>query len=658
MNKLLLESGIRIPKGKHAAKIIYHQDLDGVFSAIAVYHQIINQKNGIKPENIFLSGIQYGDNNEKVKKQLSASKGQMVALVDYARIEVDGRRPDFWSDHHQPSEEIKKIRELIKKEKDPKKKMQLGKKLQSLQGKSGKIGADYKSDTEHITSSYARNIIDGKTIKAISIVDSAQYSDIDQILELPFDFKKESFKKFNKYSRMERLAIMTQAILADAGLYRNEKMLEYLIKTAKPSLLSVFNKAVELANLSDKQKKAINELGKENPDWELIHKTRKEMPTKEIAADIKNSKQSARSRLIKMTQDENKRKLDAKKNKFETILQKSFNLILEGKAKDRIEKIRTQRESSINKQTKKEETGFKQSGSLMKQNAGRVQRYLWTRLHEEGIRSPFVMKQIGPMIQVSVNPDLPEDIKEKVDLAAIAKEILIEVRNEIGPKQGWIMDIIEKESGGHKGITNVTGLHLFGLLPKEQREEMKSLQDYKNKIKKFKVLGTRKLPKDLREKKNKMQDAIKKIEKLDRYNEEESKILKQAAEDWGKVDIGNFNWTKAMSDAIQIINRQKILKSVSTQKKFKTYYADTKVHPNIVDNYEKYKKRIKILNAKFEEIMPKKAARLKELENFQNVKNKEKNKIINLIKDKFQIKLDNLAKDFIPLKGEEKYKIK
>ena len=468
---LLLEAGIRIPKGTQAAKIIYHQDLDGVFFSISTYQQLLKQ--GIPSKNIKLSGIQYGDNNQKVKKQLSAKKGQMVALVDFARIGDDVRTPDFWSDHHKQPEGKKSV------------------------AKSGSIGAEkYPSDTEHIATAHARNILDGKTIEAVSRVDSAKYTDIDQILELPFNFKDKN--------RMERLAIMTQAIFADAGLYRNKNLMESLIKNVKPSLLSVFNFAVKYANLADKQKEAIKELEKEKPDWNKINQVRKEMPSKESAKDIQSSKQSARTRLKEMT---------------ENLMDK---FLYEGEAKDRIEKIRQQRSGSVEKHTDKEKTGFEQKGSLMHQNTMGVQRYLWSRLHEKGVRSFFTIRQIGSTIQVSVNPDIPKEIKEKIDLSKVAQDILNELKLELGKKYGWAFKIIEKESGGHKGITNIAGLHLIGLMPKEDRERLKTIQGYEQRIKDFKTLGSRKLPSDLKEKLEQLKKDLKSASK-----EEKKEIQKK-----------------------------------------------------------------------------------------------------------------------------------
>ena len=70
LSQQLNEDGIRIPKGTHAAKIVHHQDMDGVFSAIIVFNQLVKQ--GIQAKHIITQHIQYGDSDDtyinKLKK--------------------------------------------------------------------------------------------------------------------------------------------------------------------------------------------------------------------------------------------------------------------------------------------------------------------------------------------------------------------------------------------------------------------------------------------------------------------------------------------------------------------------------------------------------------------------------------------------------------
>ena len=83
MKKLIKESGIRdinaLAKRYPKAEIYFHQDLDGVTTAIAMREYLEN--NGIKVVGAHV--IQYGDKEFAVKKN-DASGDTMPVLVDFA----------------------------------------------------------------------------------------------------------------------------------------------------------------------------------------------------------------------------------------------------------------------------------------------------------------------------------------------------------------------------------------------------------------------------------------------------------------------------------------------------------------------------------------------------------------------------------------------
>ena len=127
--------------------------MDGLFSALFAVNQL--QKQGISKENIFLDTVQYGD--KKLREKGSSSQGKAIVIVDFSQMPKDYdkgpkgtedryHQPDFVSDHHDNSAG------------------------NLTPGKKGKIGAKFKSDSEHIAVSYANNIADSSTIKEISKV--------------------------------------------------------------------------------------------------------------------------------------------------------------------------------------------------------------------------------------------------------------------------------------------------------------------------------------------------------------------------------------------------------------------------------------------------------------------------------------------------------
>lgn len=630
----LIESGIKIPKNTKAAKIIYHQDTDGIFSAMLTYRQLIKQ--GIPAKNIKLSSIQYGMNNKEVEKKLSAKKGQMVALVDFARLSGSERTPDFWSDHHIADEKMKG-------------------------GKSGKIGkTEYGSEAEHLATAHAQNIADPKTIKMITMIDSAQYPDLEAVLKLPKNFKEKG--------RLERLAVLTQALLADSGVFRNESLAKKLIRESKPSIVSIYNTAKELARLSNLQKVAIKELEKEKPDWDTVNKIRNKLLKKvgkEAAEKVSSSKQPARSRLNEAAKDELEKedRIDELENKKKkgNLTDAEKKELQRLKTDEPIGKVKTKREGAIKKHTQKSKTGFKQKGSMMNWSAGQVQRYLWTQLHEKGVRSPFVIRNLGPGLQISINPDLPKEVKETVNLEAMMKGILKKVKEEIGGAD-WAWNVIMSESGGHKGITNISALNLLGLMPKKYREELKEIEGYEQRIKNMKTRGTSsKLDERQKAKLKRAKELIKKVENLGRYTPEEEAILRRAADAKGLTDD--------VFKSIEIMDKYKEKKIVGPKRSkdpqvrgnpqnYHIIKVDTKVHPVEVDNYKKAMQTLVRLKPTLKNLMPKKAERKEELEKIKNKYKKQTNEVRNRIKELFQKELDELAKQFPPLKGKEEFQIK
>jgi single-stranded DNA-specific DHH superfamily exonuclease len=96
MKKLLKESGLRdirkLANRYPKAEIYFHQDLDGVTTAIAMKHYL--ESNGIKVVDSHI--IQYGDKEFAVKKN-DAKGDTMPVLVDFAH-----GKPMFviHTDHH------------------------------------------------------------------------------------------------------------------------------------------------------------------------------------------------------------------------------------------------------------------------------------------------------------------------------------------------------------------------------------------------------------------------------------------------------------------------------------------------------------------------------------------------------------------------------
>ena len=444
---LLNESGIKIPKGTKVAKIIYHKDLDGIFSAILAKEQL--KKQGIK--NFKFEGIQYGDRNapEKFKK---LSNKHSTVLVDFSNIPA-GVKPDYWSDHH-----------ITKSE--------LNKRLYRQIGRE-----EFPSETEHLATLTTQNLADSSTIKAISIVDSAKYSNLDWLIDLPKDFRKKG--------RMERLAIIVNSLISGL-IKKNPTAVNLLIKNTNPSLVNLYNNALKYIKLSNLQKQALDELKKPNPDWKKIDEIRNKLP---------------------------------EEMKKETIKGKNIQEI------PNIEDYRKKHKEDLERNTNPKTTQFKKAGIVLVQTVNLKNypsRYLGSLLSTQDLkRYPFLMKDFPTMIQVSLNPDLAQELKNKINLDEIRQKVMQKVKYELGKEfPDWAFDIISRESGGHSGITNINALGTLGLMPKQYRETLNKLKEYENRFKRLK--NTNKRFKEVMPQKY---ELIKKLEKeKERYAQDRKKI--------------------------------------------------------------------------------------------------------------------------------------
>jgi hypothetical protein len=410
-----------------------------------------------------------------------SSIGKKFDKKDY---KVSLANPDFLSDHHY----------------DDKGKL--------VKGKSGSIKKEFKSDTEHITMAYAPNIMDLKDVAEVSKMDSASFTRLEDNFELPKNFKKQG--------RLERLAILTKTFVEDA-IKSDPEVAKELIRVSSPSLVSVYSNFIKLYKHNATKNKVYNELVKENPNWEMIDSLRSSLPERLKATTSKEDLKGTRkfkSRkewidyaernlakaktgyLTKEEETEETEKAESKIKDLNLYIRTIRNYIENYKKdpvknKEEIKKYETNLKeySSEIKQIKKEleeklskkKGQFQRIGNTMRQDATSLKdypsRYLGSALNIGGARSLFNVKRFNAMIQISLNPDAPEDLKKEVDLAAVANKVLKETRKKYETfSNKWAFELIEDASGGHKAITTFSKLNLLGLLKKKDRDRLKELE--------------------------------------------------------------------------------------------------------------------------------------------------------------------------------------
>jgi hypothetical protein len=214
--QLISESGLReinnLAKRYKKAKIYFHQDLDGVTTALAMKNYL--EQHGI--EVVDAEIIQYGDKEFGIKKP--EGEGEiMPVLVDFAH-----GKPMFviHTDHHDS---------------------QAG--AEDTKTTSFKAS---RSNVETISQSVSpKEIFPSDDLLLISIVDSANFAQYDitpdMVMNYMFRFDKEESLKRNK---MMLGLVINKLLLA----YKNKpRFLEEIVLTAKPSLLSILNVIRRLA---------------------------------------------------------------------------------------------------------------------------------------------------------------------------------------------------------------------------------------------------------------------------------------------------------------------------------------------------------------------------------------------------------------------------
>ena len=210
MKKILKETGIRgiseLSKRYSKAEIYFHQDLDGVTTAIAMKKYLEN--NGI--EVVGTHVIQYGDKEFSIKK-LDARGDVMPVLVDFAH-----GKPMFviHTDHHD---------------------------RQAGAEETGSTSfRPSRSNVETISQIVSpKDIFPETDLRLISTVDSADYAKYDitpeQVINYLFKMDKDSSLQKNKFAMG---LVLNKLLLA----FKNKpKFLENLVMNSEPSLYSILN---------------------------------------------------------------------------------------------------------------------------------------------------------------------------------------------------------------------------------------------------------------------------------------------------------------------------------------------------------------------------------------------------------------------------------
>lgn len=423
MKKLIKESGLRnikeLADRYKKAKIYFHQDLDGVTTALAMKKYL--EDNGIKVVDTEV--IQYGDKEFAVKK-MDAQGDTMPVLVDFAH-----GKPMFviHTDHHD---------------------RQAG--AGDTQSKSFR-GA--RSNVETISQIVSpKEIFPSNDVRLISTVDSADYAKYglkpENIMNFIYKLDKDKDASQNKFA----LGLVTNKLLL---AYKNKPgFLENLVLTSEPNLLNIY---LNIRQMAEKNRWATPEQMSQNQkDYIAAQKQSSNVKYEDgIIVQYGGGNMRKPGSYDRYTPFENYPDADflviawplglvqASCNPFkEDRGLKGVNLgeiaqevlqTWEGQLKEKIVPLSTIKWVSETA-TKEESVGF--TGKDLDAFYGEK-----LKTNENGEK---LLEKINQVMDIPF-ADLTEQQKELLDKFGVSM---------------W--DLIQANSGGHKCITNVSGLNYLG----------------------------------------------------------------------------------------------------------------------------------------------------------------------------------------------------
>jgi len=423
MRKIIKESGIRdinaLSKRYKKAKIYFHQDLDGVTTAIAMKAYLENQ--GIKVVDAEV--IQYGDKEWTIKKP-DANGEVMPVLVDFAH-----GKPMFviHTDHHDTQAGVEK-------------------------GTSTSFRHS-RSNVETISQVISpKELFPNDDITLISTVDSANFAvnqiTPEQVMSYLFKFDKDQSLKRNKML----MGLVTNKLLL---AFKNKpNFLETLVMECTPSLLNILLKIREI--VEDKGYADVSKLEKNKEDYVQTMKTH---PNVQVVGNI--IKQYGGGSMMKpgsydrYTPFRNNPEADFIVIAWPMgLVQASCNPFKESRAL-----------KGVNLGEIKDEVLSKWESQLKSKEIP-LTTIKW--VSETGMSSEsvgFTFKDF-----VALYGDKFKQMDNGRRILEILGDIMTKPFKSLSPKQQDLMDkvtinawdLIQSNSGGHKCITNISGLNYLG----------------------------------------------------------------------------------------------------------------------------------------------------------------------------------------------------
>lgn len=438
--QIIKESGIRdikkIAERYPKAKIYFHQDLDGVTTAIAMKNYL--EQNGIKVVDAEV--IQYGDKEFSVKK-LDAEGDVMPVLVDFAH-----GKPMFviHTDHHDTQAGVES-------------------------GTATSFKAS-RSNVETISQTISpKDIFPSDDLLLISTVDSANFLAHD----ITFDMVMNYIFKMDKDQSLQRNKMMMGLVTNKLLLaFKNKpKFLETLVMKSNPSLLSILNNIRDIMKVEGYAEPEELEQNKQN----YIEKM-KEFPKVQgkVIVQYGGGSMTKPGSYDRYTPFKNNPDADFLVIAWPTgIVQASCNAY-KGERSLKGVNLGEMKDEVLEK--------FEPELSKLKISFGTLKRVSESKAGEGSVG--FTLKDFlaiygnAPSLKIEGNKeDTLSEINKLSD--KLYSTLTFEEKMNLEKASVNGMDVVKANSGGHKCITNISGLsYLYTNIRRYKDDELKMIQKY------------------------------------------------------------------------------------------------------------------------------------------------------------------------------------
>ena len=307
-------------------------------------------------------------------------------------------------------------------------------------GKTGEIATGSPSEAEFLANKYANGMWSQADLKAISMVDSANYTESD--------LRDSMFmvKKFTGNNRQKNLAIIVSCIY-DSLCKKDRNAASWIVKNAQPSLVSLYNTTLKAAGYIGKRLEYVEAL--KNGDIEKAKKLLTEMPEELNKRYSRRGEPTKEPVTIDQVREKNKKDIEEIKTGYASR-----------EDKEKLEKIKGKRDTESKAlrdeiKAKKGKIMAARNFAIFDGTSFRTQysRYSNAFYSENGQRQPFGMRYWSDFFQISKSPFY----KGEVDFSKVSEHVLEDIRKFLLSKKIYeakvdsIISEMKEKNGGHKG---------------------------------------------------------------------------------------------------------------------------------------------------------------------------------------------------------------